>query len=128
ISLSSSLCLSLSAYADCPVEMGCSSALHLNPISITTPVSDAVTFIATLMGAVVGGAISIAGTIYFNKAEQSKNNKARAYNLLQTASQMYSDMANIVGHIEREMESKRLDIESGAPIWTVDPPGLKTRH
>ncbi|GAA3090926.1 hypothetical protein GCM10010520_41350 [Rhizobium viscosum] len=28
ISLYSSLCLSLSAYADCPVEMGCSSATY----------------------------------------------------------------------------------------------------
>jgi hypothetical protein len=102
------------------------SALHLNPLEVN--ISSYSEMIASLLGAIVGGGVSLAGTYYFNRSDARRRDEARAYNLLHTASSMYSDMANITGHIERELEANREHLDTGAPVWTAIRPDTTVRQ
>lgn len=88
------------------------SALHLNPIAISTPVSDAVTFVSALLGAAVGGAISIGGTFWFQQKERALRRRSQALRLLLISSSMVTDMMNIRGDIVSSLDEK---------CWPVEP-------
>ncbi|CDZ60470.1 Hypothetical protein NGAL_HAMBI2605_10400 [Neorhizobium galegae bv. orientalis] len=85
------------------------SALKLNPISISTPVSDVVTLAASLIGAVVGGALSIAGTYAFQRAENRRRQREMAYTLLAQVAAMRAEIANLAEYI-RDCERRNSDL------------------
>lgn len=88
------------------------SALHLNPLTITTPVSDAMTFVSTLLGAIVGGAISIGGTFWFQQRERALKRRSQALRLLLISSSMVTDMMNIRGDVVSSLDNN---------CWPVQP-------
>lgn len=88
------------------------SALHLNPLTITTPVSDAMTFASTLLGAIVGGGISIGGTYWFQQRERALRRRSQALRLLLISSSMVTDMMNIRGDIVSSLDDN---------CWPVQP-------
>jgi hypothetical protein len=97
------------------------SALHISPIKVelSAPATDMVTLVASLLGAIVGGGVSIAGTFLFQRHERYLADRARAFSILTKASSMYSEMANIWDHISQCVIESRHDIGRGAPLWTV---------
>lgn len=87
------------------------SSLHLNPIQIDAGGSSEL--IASLVGAIVGGAVSIIGTYVFNSQERRRNELSQAHRLLLTISLIASDIHNIVRYVEKQ-------VQDGWPIdlWT----------
>ncbi|MEQ1405634.1 hypothetical protein ABK249_11885 [Neorhizobium sp. Rsf11] len=98
------------------------SSLHLSPISISTPVSDAVTMGASLAGAIVGGILSFAGTYFFQSYANRLRQKELAYTLLTQVAAMRSEIINLVLHI-RECERNNADVLlSSADYWKAVTP------
>ncbi|HEV7247930.1 MAG TPA: hypothetical protein VGN93_13180 [Shinella sp.] len=78
------------------------SALHLNPVQISVASYSEV--IASLLGAVVGGALSIAGTYAFQTAERRRADMGAAYVLLAEAATMETEVLNLVGYLEHAIK------------------------
>lgn len=97
------------------------SALHLNPVNIDiTPSGE---LIASLLGALVGGAISIAATSWFNFSERRRREKSLAYSLMSQVAGMHSDLYNIKDYIDRSLEGRTVAPEL---VWTVVVPNAGT--
>lgn len=100
------------------------SAVHLNPLTInlSAPSSDLTTWGASLLGALVGGGLSISATMVFNRQQRKATEVGRAHNVLQVATVMRSQMLNTVGYIDQQLGAGHESIAEGAPKWAVVSP------
>lgn len=98
------------------------SALRLNPIQIN--ISSSSELVASLVGALVGGGISIAATVHFNRSERLRREKSAAYLLLTQASTMLTDLLNIDDYIKSCLsDHPELNPDE---YWTVIVPNVGT--
>lgn len=93
------------------------SALHLSPLSITVAPSDAVTASATVVGALVGGGLSIAGTIIIEKRRERQQARSNGLRLLAKLGKITSTLFNLQADLAQIRPGARL--RGGVQRWQL---------